>query len=129
MLAQSNPTNLPMDYESLSKEQLIEHIHSLNQSCKEWQQINASSLALVDETQATLKQTLALLNSTSVEDKWEAFKTEAALLGEDLLKVVKFVYELGVRSGKQINHLIDQAKPEPAKAVVAEVVLETEFPY
>lgn len=69
------------------------------------------------------------LEGRTISHQWDTFKTEATLLGEDLLKVVKFVYELGVKSGKQVNQLIEQAKPEPAKAVIAEVVTDVEFPY
>jgi hypothetical protein len=101
-----------MNYNSMTKAQLIEYIEDLEKS----------SLELISE-----------LEEQTFGKKWEYFQQEVRLLGADLLKLVQFVYELGVAAGKQTNKLIDQIKAAQAvpQLVTVEVVEEvnTEFPY
>jgi hypothetical protein len=96
----------------MTKAQLISYIEDLEQS----------SLELLTE-----------LENQSLNKKWEYFQQEVKLLGTDLLKLVQFVYELGVAAGKHTNKLIDQFKAAKAvpPLVTVEVVEEvnTEFPY
>ena len=96
----------------MTKAQLIEYIEDLERS----------SLELISD-----------LEEQTFGKKWEYFQQEVQLLGKDILKLVQFVYELGVAAGKQTHNFLDQFKVDKVvpQLVVAEVVEDsnTEFPY
>ena len=72
-----------MNYEALSKSELIEYIQ--------------------------------VLEKKTLQAQWETFRIEAVLLGEDVVKLVKQVYELGVKTGKTVYSFVEQHKAPPVQ--------------
>ena len=83
------------------------------------------------ETVYQLVNELDQAKANTAEECWNNISKELQLLGEDLLKVIRFVYELGVKTGKQVNSLVAKYNPPEIHSVVAEVVEgpEESFPY
>ena len=99
-----------MNYNHLTKQQLIQYVEDLED--------------LLDEA-------VKKLETESFQAKVDQIKEEAVLLGKDVLKVVQFVYELGVKTGSQFHALVAQLKANDAPQLGASPVLNPlkEFPY
>jgi hypothetical protein len=78
-------------------------------------QLEAETQELSDYYEAQL----ASSRLQTVPQLWENFVKEAKLLGEDLLKVGRFVYDAGVKA-KQSLSSVEVLKPSAATAVQVE---------
>jgi hypothetical protein len=85
-------------------------------------QLEAETQELSDYYEAQL----ASSRLQTVPQLWENFVKEAKLLGEDLLKVVGYVYDAGVKARKAFG-AVKVLKAEPV--VEVQVNGETSFPY
>ena len=60
---------------------------------------------------------------------FETFKREAVLLGQDVLKLVGYVYSLGVTTGKQFYQLVEQYKQREVKVPFMPETVNNDVPF
>jgi hypothetical protein len=80
-----------MNYQSMTKAQLIQYIEDLERT----------SMELINE-----------LEEQTFGKKWEYFQKEVQLLGQDIIKLVQFVYELGVQAGRHFHGAVGTLKQQ-----------------
>ena len=61
-------------------------------------------------TKAELLEHVERLESNSLEGKVENFLNESKLLGEDLMKMIAYVFNLGASTRRHLDPLLKQAK-------------------
>ena len=99
-----------MDFNKLTKAQLVQYC-----------------LDLEDQLDLAVKEREAAEANTNLE----VFKKEAILLGQDILKLVGFVYNLGVTTGKQFHQLVEAYKAMEVRVPFLPVTVnkDTSFEY
>ena len=74
-----------MNYSQLTKAQLVQYAQDLEEQ---------------------LDEAVKIIETQSLGAKFEIFKREASLLGQDVVKLVRFAYESGVAVRRQIDQVL-----------------------
>ena len=97
-----------MDFNKLTKPQLVQYC-----------------IDLEDQLDEAVKEIEVTRASTNLE----VFKKEAVLLGQDILNLVGFVYNLGVTTGKQFRQLVEAYKATEVRVPFLPVTVNKDVPF
>ena len=82
-------------------------------------------LEVIEQRDTEVLDLLDKLDKESLQAKLNVVLTEAKLFGEDVLKLVQLVYELGIEAGVFVKEFIQNFKTEPPKVIESPI----NFPY
>ena len=97
-----------MNYQKVTKAELVEYCQALEDQ---------------------LEEAVKFSKRNSFDAKLESFRNEAVLLGQDILKVVGYVYNLGVTTGKQFHQLVEAYKAKEVKVPFLPNIVNNDVPF